>query len=98
MTVPAPVSGSGSVGAVQQALDRRLLSVSGEPGQAEVEEPRSRLRQHDVAGLQVAVDDALLVGGGQGVRDLGGAPPGLLERQRPLLQPFGQRLARRGAP
>ena len=41
-----------------------------EPRQTEVQEPGSRLRQHDVGGLQVAVDDPLLVGSGQGVRDL----------------------------
>jgi hypothetical protein len=67
--------------------------VSTEPGQPKVEEPGPRLRQHDVSGLQVAVDDALLVSRGQGIRDLPGHLEGLVKRQRSLLEAIGQGLA-----
>ena len=52
------------------------------------------LREHHVARLQVPVDDALPVGGGQGVGDLGRHGQRLLERQRSLLEAVGERLAR----
>ena len=42
--------------------------------QAEVEELRPRGRQHDVGGLEIAVDDAERVRGGQCVGDLDGDP------------------------
>ena len=62
-------------------------------GQPEVQELRPRLRQHDVARLQVPVHDALPMGRVQRLGDLDGALERLLQRQRPLLQPLGEGLA-----
>jgi hypothetical protein len=51
--------------------------------EAEIEQLRSGLRQHDVAGLQVAVDDAGLVRPCEGVGDLDADLEGLVERELP---------------
>ncbi len=61
--------------------------------QAEVEELRTRTRQHDVAGLQVTVCYAFRMGLIQSVGNFGGIPQNLIQRQRPSLEPFSQRLA-----
>ncbi len=67
-------------------------------GQAEVEQLDARLRQHHVAGLQVAVDDAAPVRLVQRVGDLGADPKRLLERQRALGQTRPTASRPRGAP
>ena len=51
------------------------------------------LRDEHVLGLQVAVDDALLVRGGEAVGDLEREVDGLLLRDRPAVEPLAQRLA-----
>src|SRR5262249_14493861 len=53
----------------------------------------ARLRQHDVAGLQVAVNDALLVRLVQGGRDLDSVAEDLLGRERSAAEAVCQRLA-----
>jgi hypothetical protein len=64
------------------------------PGEAEVEHlDLPRAEQEHVLGLQVAVDDALLVRRGQPARDLEGDLDGLAGRQRAVLQALAQRLA-----
>ena len=90
-TVPAVVSGFISVGS--------SVEPEAPPSPAPVRaSPKSRsfapgLRQHDVAGLEVAVDDALLVRGGERVGDLRPELHHLVERQRALLQAIRERLA-----
>ena len=49
---------------------RRPVLLHDGPGQAEVEQMSARARQDDVAGLQVAVDDAGPMGGREGFGDL----------------------------
>ena len=61
--------------------------------QAEVEELHPRLRQHDVAGLQVPVHDPLPVRLVERVGDLDPVTQELLGRERPLAQAVRQRLA-----
>ena len=69
---PRSVSGARLRRHRREARGRRLLAVARQLREAEVEQLRARLRQHHVAGLQVAVDHALPVRGRQRVRDLGG--------------------------
>ena len=61
--------------------------------QPEVEQLHAGLRQHDVAGLQVAVNDPLAVRLVERVGDLRAVAQHLLGRQRPLGQARGERLA-----
>ena len=61
--------------------------------QSEVEQLHARLRQHHVAGLQIAVDDALPVRLVESVGDLDAEAERLIERQRALRQPVRERLA-----
>ena len=51
------------------------------------------LRDEEVLGLQVPVDDALLVGGGEALRDLERVVHGLLLRNRARVELPAQRLA-----
>ena len=63
-------------------------------GQAEVEHLHRAVGLHlDVAGLEIAMNDPSLVGGLQRVGDLVGDRHRLRDRQRPPLQPLGQRRA-----
>jgi hypothetical protein len=68
-----------------------LLACAGrEPPDGQL---RARLREHDVAGLQIAVGDTLAVRLVQRVGNLDGELQYLLYRQRTFLQPLRQRLA-----
>ena len=74
----------GSVGRLAPRRRRRLARLR----QAEVEQLRARLRQHDVAGLQIAVDDAAAVRLVERVGDLDRVCAAPVERQRALRQPI----------
>ena len=71
------------------AGDPRLLRL----GEPEVEELHPARGQHDVAGLQIAVDDARGVCGSQRVGDLLGDRKQLRNRQWAALQSIGERFA-----
>ena len=60
--------------------------------QPKVQELRPRLGQHDVAGLQIPMHDPLPVRLVQRIRNVDGDSQRLIQRQRALLQPLGQRL------
>ena len=63
-------------------------------GQAEVQDLHPAVvGQEDVLGLEVAVDDALVVGGGQAAGDLAAVLGGLARGQRALEQAVAQGLA-----
>jgi hypothetical protein len=59
--------------------------------ETEVEELHARPRQHDVPGFQVPVHDAVPVRAVERVRDLDTVAEDLVDRQRPLDEPMGQR-------
>jgi hypothetical protein len=61
--------------------------------QAEVEEFRAGFGEHDVAGFETAMDDALPVRDFERGRDLRAVAKDLFERKRPALQAIGERLA-----
>ena len=61
--------------------------------QAEVHELGAALREHDVAGLEVAVDDPRPVRAVQRIGDLDAAAQQLGGGQRPALEALGQGLA-----
>ena len=61
-------------------------------GQPEVEQLRAALGEHDVGGLEIAMDDALPVRLVEGVRDLNRVLQRLIERQRAFLQARRERL------
>ena len=62
-----------------------------EPCEAEVEQLRAARREHDVARLQVAMNDPLRMRSGERLGDLDGRAQGLRERHRPFAQPRRQR-------
>jgi hypothetical protein len=63
-------------------------------GQTEIEDLDAAFgRDLDIGGLEVAVDDALLVRGFERLRDLESQAEGLLDRDRPPLQPIRERVA-----
>ena len=71
---------------------RRLVGLA--LGQAEVHQVRPAVVvEHDVRRLDVAVDDAVVVGVVQGLGDLGDQLGRVAERDRPVPQPVGQGLA-----
>ena len=80
------VSPGGRVSLLKMLLGRRAR-------EAEIEQLRARARQHHVARLQIAVDDAVAVRAIERVGDLGRVADDLVGRQRPARQPRGQRLA-----
>ena len=61
-----------------------LVGRHGPPvfGETEIEQLRSGAREHDVAGLEVAMDDALLVRRGERACHLDGDLERLVERER----------------
>ena len=61
--------------------------------QPKIQQLRACLRQHDVARLQISVDDTLSMGLVEGRGDFNGNPQKLLSGQRALLQPLRQRLS-----
>ena len=66
----------------------------GQLREAEVEDLDAAVSGHEeVLGLQVPVDDALLVGGGQALGDLGGVVDGLARGEAPSGELRAQRLA-----
>ena len=71
----------------------RALIWSLQLRQAKIQKLRPRPCQHDVARLQIPVDDPLPVRLVQRIRDLNSNLQCLIQRQRALLQPVGQRLA-----
>jgi hypothetical protein len=71
---------------VRSASDPETPGQGRDARESEVHELYARLRQHDVAGLQVAVDDPLAVRLVQRVGDLDAAAHGLLGRQMSLEQ------------
>ena len=89
--MPCAVRLAGVVGNIDcaRAADDRPLAL----GEPEVEQLGAALGQHDVAGLQVAVDDAGAMRLVERRRDLDRDLQRLVERQRALRQPVGQRLA-----
>jgi hypothetical protein len=74
-------------GAREDALLREAAAALREPGEAEVqhEDPPAAI-EHEIGGLEVAVDDALLVRGMDGARGDAERLDGLAERKRGLLQ------------
>ena len=93
---PGRGAGVGEGGGPRQVGGGRARRPS--PVQA-LARPKSRTltlpsgRDLDVRGLEVAVDDALLVRGLERLRDLLRDGERLVERQRPALQPLGEVLA-----
>ena len=61
--------------------------------QPKIHELRARLRQHDVARLQIAMHDSTAMRRLQARRDLSSITQDLIQRQRPTPQTLGQRLA-----
>ncbi len=88
-----PVDGQGPVPGRQprQRVFRRFRSDC--PGEAEVEELHARLRQHDVRGLEVPVDDPAAVRRVERPGDLRAVTQRLLERQWPSRESRLERLA-----
>ena len=73
---------------------RQPAVASRELRQTEVEHlDRAVGRDLDVRGLQVAMDDALLVRGFEGLGDLTRDRQGFVQRNRPTSDPIGQRVA-----
>ena len=90
--VPCAVSGA-VIGRQCRGLARRTASQRSRFREAEVEQLGAGLGQHDVAGLEIAMDDAgrwaLSSASAISIADL----QRVGERQRALGQPRGQRLA-----
>ena len=83
--------GGGSDGPDGAGAGDRVVEVAGEPEVAELGVVVAG--QEDVAGLDVAVEDAGVVGAGEGLGDGQGPACGLLGRGRVVGQPLGQRSA-----
>jgi hypothetical protein len=72
----APLRGDGGPRDVVGAECRGLF------GEAEIQQVDALLRDQNVGGLQIAVDDAFAVGGVESVENLPGVLPGFLHRKR----------------
>ena len=62
-------------------------------GQAKIQQLRAGFREHNVSGLQIAVSHTLTVRLVKRVRDLDSISEPFFQRQRPLLETFGECLA-----
>ena len=91
--VPSCVRSRGACGGLELARVDSAEERSDRLRQAEVEELHARLRQHHVAGLQVAVNDPLAVRLVQGIGDLDAAAQRLVERQGTLPETILERFA-----
>src|SRR6266702_3806975 len=84
------MSSPSSVTSRETDTELRLVEL----GEAEIEDlDLARDGDEDVLGLQVAVDDALVVRGGEAAGDLDGEADRLSYGQRAPLQPLAQGLA-----
>ena len=68
-----------------------IFVANGTPHEAKIEELRARGREHDVAGLEIAVDDSAAMRLVQGERDLRTVFQDLVKWEWPFLQPLGKR-------
>ena len=81
----ARLFGAEVVDRAERRPGQRHLGLGDGPGDPEVGDLHAAVaREHDVAGLHVAVDDPPGVGGRQGAGDLRGDPGGLARRERPV--------------
>ena len=80
---PDPVIGSAFV-TTSLEPEGAELRAGVEFGQAEVQDFDAAAGQDDVGGFEIAMDDSLGVGGGEGIRDLNGVLQHPFERHRPL--------------
>ena len=89
--LPSVVSARVTVGEVDRSLfeDRE----PGDAREAEIQQLGAAARQHDVAGLEIPVHQPLAVRSVERVRDLDADLEQLGRRQRPALEPGGERLA-----
>ena len=95
-STPTPVIMAGDVIVGEAVTSAGPAAASGvrELREAEVEHLHHAVRRDlDVRGLQIAMDDALLVGGFEGLADLTRDRQGFVERNRPPGDPIGQRVA-----
>ena len=88
-TLCREIGGRGREGRFGGARDHQRARLR----QTEVQQLRAHLREHDVAGLQIAMDDARPVGSVESRRDLDRNGERLADRDRALRQPIGERLA-----
>ena len=93
--MPASVRRRGDRRRVQRAADSHAAaSASRAFGQPEVQHlHRAVLADFDVGGLQVPMDDPLLVRGFERLGNLLGDREGLVDRDRPARNPIGERRA-----
>ena len=87
--VPCAVSGALCVAS---ALSPPTGAIAAALRQPKVQQLGALVRQHDVAGLQVAVHDLAPMRFVQGVGDFGGVAQDLVERERSPGEPLGQGL------
>jgi hypothetical protein len=89
---PRAVSGA-SVASCAIAEHRDRTGSPLQLREPEVEELRARTSQHDVRGLEVAMDDTMAMSCVQRIGDLRGDAQRLIELQAPLFEASGERLA-----
>ena len=86
--------GLGRGGGRREAAGRLAALEALELGEAEVEDLHAAVPgDEDVLGLEIAVDDAVVVGGRQAVGDLHRVLERLARGQGPVVEPLAQRLA-----
>ena len=90
---PSRVSGCPCVGNAESS-DRSTFCLAGSNfARPEVEELRARRGEHDIAGLEIAMDDALTVRFVERVGDLDAVAKRFVLRERAALEPGAERLA-----